>query len=71
MSFGELSNIFFVLLRLNFSKIIKIAAFCNATKTKCGIIPTWITPHGLFKNEYSAAVQYQVLMDGLFYDSQR
>jgi hypothetical protein len=49
----------------------RIAAFSNASKTKCGIIPTWITSHGLFKNEYSAAVQYQVTMDDLFYDFQR
>ena len=46
----------------------RISAFSNATKTKCGIIPTWITPHGLFKNEHSASVQYQVTMDDLFYN---
>ena len=49
----------------------RIAAFGNASKTKCGIIPTWITPHGLFENEYSVAVQYQVTMDDLFYDLQK
>ena len=48
-----------------------MAAFGNASKTKCGIIPTWITPYGLAKNEYSAAVQYQVKMDDLFYNLKR
>ena len=49
----------------------RISAFANATKTNCGIIPTWITPHGLFKNEYAAAVQYQVKMNDLFYNFNR
>ena len=44
----------------------RAAAFTREAKTKYGILPTWITTYGLFKNEYSSAVQYQVLMDDLF-----
>ena len=44
----------------------RTAAFTREAKTKYGILPTWITTYGLFKNEYSTAVQYQVLMDDLF-----
>ena len=44
----------------------RTAAFTREAKTKYGILPTWITTYGLFKNEYSSAVQYQVLMDDLF-----
>ena len=50
---------------------VRISAFNNATKTKCGIIPTWITPHGLFKNEYAASIQYQVTMNDFFYNPNR
>ena len=49
----------------------RITAFSSATKTKCGIIPTWITPHGLFQNEYATSVQYQVILDDLFYNFKR
>ena len=49
----------------------RITAFSSATKTKCGIIPTWITPHGLFQNEYAASVQYQVNLNDLFYNFKR
>ena len=42
------------------------AAFVRETKTKCGILPTWITPFGLFRNEYAANVQYEITMDDLF-----
>lgn len=44
----------------------RIAAFARETKTRNGIIPTWITCYGLYPNEYSASVQYQVQMDDLF-----
>ena len=44
----------------------RTAAFVRETKARGGILPTWITPYGLFQNEYSAAVQYQVKMDDLF-----
>ena len=44
----------------------RIAAFVRKKKKKRGILPTWITPFGLFGNEYSANVQYQVTMDDLF-----
>ncbi|MBR4493073.1 MAG: AAA family ATPase [Bacteroidales bacterium] len=44
----------------------RIAAFTRDTKTHCGILPTWITPYGLYRNEYSASVQYQAQLDDLF-----
>ena len=44
----------------------RIASFVRESKTRYGILPTWITPYGLFKNEYSANIQYQVTMDDLF-----
>jgi hypothetical protein len=44
----------------------RIASFIRETKTRSGILPTWITPYGLFKNEYSANVQYQITMTDLF-----
>ena len=44
----------------------RAAAFVRESKTHRGILPTWITPYGLAHNEYSSAVQYQVLMDDLF-----
>ena len=44
----------------------RIAAFVHETRTRCGIIPTWITPYGLTPNKYSSAVQYQVQLDDLF-----
>lgn len=47
----------------------RIAAFTRETKTKCGVIPTWITPFGLASNEYSTQVTYQVTMDDLFQKS--
>ena len=44
----------------------RIASFVRETKTRYGILPTWITPFGLFNNEYSANVQYQITMTDLF-----
>lgn len=44
----------------------RMASFTRESKTRCGILPTWITPFGLFRNEYSMEVQYQVQMDDLF-----
>lgn len=44
----------------------RAAAFVRETKTRNGILPTWITPYGLSQNEYSSNVQYQVTMDDLF-----
>ena len=44
----------------------RAAAFVRETKTRSGILPTWITPYGLSPNEYSSNVQYQVTMDDLF-----
>lgn len=44
----------------------RIAAFTRESKTRSGIIPTWITPYGLLRNEYSYDVQYQVCLDDLF-----
>ncbi len=46
----------------------RTAAFVRETKTRNGILPTWITPFGLFHNEYSVSVQYQVTLDDLFVD---
>ena len=44
----------------------RMAAFKAQTKTRCGLIPTWITPYGLTDNQYSAEVTAQVTMDDLF-----
>ena len=44
----------------------RIAAFVRDSKTRYGILPTWITPYGLAPNEYASSVQYQVTMDDLF-----
>ncbi len=44
----------------------RMTAFVAQSKTKAGILSTWITPYGLAKNEFSANIQYQVTMDGLF-----
>jgi len=44
----------------------RMAAFAAGTSTQCGLLPTWITTYGLFANEYSTDVQYQVTMDDLF-----
>lgn len=41
-------------------------AFRYETKTTAGVIPTWITPYGLYKNKYSTQVQYIVTIDDLF-----
>lgn len=49
----------------------RIASFVRESKTRCGILPTWITPFGLFKNEYSANVQYQITINDLFVTGQR
>ena len=44
----------------------RTSAFVVETKTRAGILPTWITPYGLFKNEYAASINYQITMDDLF-----
>ena len=44
----------------------RIAAFVRETKNRNGILPTWVTPYGLSRNEYSVQVQNQVTMDDLF-----
>lgn len=44
----------------------RIAAFVRESKTRYGILPTWITPYGLYPNAYAAEVSYQVTMDDLF-----
>ena len=44
----------------------RISAFVSETKNRSGILPTWITPFGLFPNEHSAGVNYQVMMNDLF-----
>ena len=44
----------------------RAATFVRESKTKRGLLPTWITPFGLFRNEYSTQIQYQVTMDDLF-----
>jgi len=44
----------------------RISAFVRETKARGGILPTWITPYGLFPNKYSSNVQYQVQMNDLF-----
>lgn len=43
--------------------------FVAQSKTRCGILPTWVTPYGLVANAYSADVQYQVTLDDLFLNS--
>lgn len=45
----------------------RITSFTSETKTRSGVIPTWITTFGLASNEYSAQVTYQVTMDDLFH----
>ena len=44
----------------------RIASFVRDTQTRSAILPTWITPYGLYKNEYSAEVQYQITLSDLF-----
>ena len=44
----------------------RIASFVRESKTRGGILPTWITPFGLYQNEYSTSVQYQVQLNDLF-----
>ena len=44
----------------------RMAAFVREAKTRLGILPTWITPYGLFKNEYAVSINYQITMDDLF-----
>ena len=44
----------------------RMAAFVREAKTRHGILPTWITPYGLIKNEYAASINYQITMDDLF-----
>ena len=44
----------------------RMAAFARESKTRGGLIPTWITPYGLYPNKFSSTVQYQVRMDDLF-----
>ena len=44
----------------------RMAAFEHETQTRAAILPTWITPYGLYKNEYSSNVHFQVSIDDLF-----
>lgn len=44
----------------------RTSAFVLETKTRAGILPTWITPYGLFPNNYSVSVNHQILIDDLF-----
>lgn len=44
----------------------RTATFLRESKAKGGILPTWITPFGLYKNEYSSNINYQVTMSDLF-----
>jgi hypothetical protein len=44
----------------------RISTFIRESKTKSAVIPTWITPYGLSKNEYSANIMYQVTINDLF-----
>lgn len=44
----------------------RIAAFTRETKNRSGVLMTWITPYGLYQNEYSSQIIYQVTMDDLF-----
>jgi len=44
----------------------RIDDFICQTKTKCGVLPTWITTYGLQHNEFSADIAYQVTMEDLF-----
>ena len=44
----------------------RIAAFVRESKTRYGVLPTWVTPYGLSPNKYTVNVQYQVTLDDLF-----
>ena len=44
----------------------RIAAFTRETKNRSGVLMTWITPYGLYPNEYASQVIYQVTMNDLF-----
>ena len=44
----------------------RILAFTQETRTKCGILTTWITPFGLASNEYASQILYQVTLNDLF-----
>lgn len=44
----------------------RMMTFSRETKNKSGVIPTWVTPYGLARNEYAQQVLYQVTMDDLF-----
>lgn len=44
----------------------RMLAFSRETKNKSGILPTWVTPYGLFQNEYAQQILYQVTMNDLF-----
>lgn len=46
----------------------RIAAFVRESKTRFGVLPTWITPYGLYPNAYAKDISYQVKMDDLFVD---
>lgn len=45
----------------------RMSAFARETRNHCTLLPTWITPYGLYKNKYSTQVQYIVTMDDLFH----
>ena len=44
----------------------RVASFVRESQTRCGILSTWITPYGLYQNEYAANVQYEITMNDLF-----
>lgn len=44
----------------------RAAAFLNESKSRCGIIPTWITTFGLKPTPYTAEIQYQITLAELF-----
>ena len=44
----------------------RMEAFTAQSKTRCGLLPTWVTTFGISPNQYAADVQYQVTIDDLF-----
>lgn len=45
----------------------RLSAFARQTKTKAGLLPTWITTYGLYPNEYAHNVRFQITLDDLFH----
>lgn len=44
----------------------KVAAFKSSTKTKYGLLTTFVTTFGVMKNKYSYMAQNEIIMDELF-----